>query len=220
MQNLDVKNAVSAKNRNNDIDKVFGFGIFLLFALIVGAFLIFRVLLLLTMESSANTVSCFLNAKDITLMIGSELYAERMMTTLSYNFISDNLMPLIVGWLYVFLVIDYATWLISKFILIPKGIIKNPVNLKKPILVDIKSMVRYAIISAILIATAYFITLGSNYVLDVYQSRHTLIREHVLPDFNGSDLTQKQKEQLNQCAFNTDITVITGKSYVNKSGQE
>ena len=215
-----MKNEIPAKNHNNDINKVFGFGVFLLFALITGTFLTFRVLLIAAMEQSANAASCFMNTKDLTLMIGSELYAERMMTTLSYNFISDNLMPLIVWWLYGFLVIDYAIWLISRFILIPKGIIKKPVNLKQPILVNAKSTLRYLIMSAILIATAYFITLGVNHVLDVYQNRHTLIREHVLPDFNGSNLTEEDKKQLNQCAFNTDITVITGKSYVDEAVKE
>lgn len=215
MSNTKAKARIPAKNRADEIDKIFMFGVFLLFGVVVGSIIIPLVLLNMTMEQSM--VACFLNNEDLTLMIASELYAERLTTVLSYNMIVDNALIVVVGWLYGSLVLDYLVWLISKFILIPKGIIKaNLTDLKKPLLTNMKSMIRYCVISVMLIGAAYLVTYASELALDVYQSRHTLIRDHVLPNLTDSGLAQEDKERLNQCAFNTNVTVITGKSYVEK----
>lgn len=209
------KERVPAKNRADEIDRIFGFGVFLLSGLVVVAFLAPIALLNMTMEQVM--VACFLNDEDLALMLASELYAERMMSVLSYNIIVDNALIIVVGWLYGLLAIDYLTWLVSKFILIPKGIIKTKsTDLKKPFLTNMKSMIRYSVISVMLISVAYLATYSSQLVLDVYQSRHTLIRDHILPNLSDGGISEEDKQRLNQCAFNTNITVITGKSYVEK----
>lgn len=204
-----------AKNRANEINNIFGMGLFLLTALIVGALIMSRVLINLVMEE--NLVACFLNIDDLKTIIASELYAERTSVVMALNFILDNALNLVVFWLYIALFADYMSWFVSKYILAPRGVIEydHPECLKKPFLTNTKSMIRYSVLSVLLIGTTYAIVESNRMVMDVYQSRHTLIRDYILPDLEKNGLAVIDKD-LSQCTFNTDITVITGDSYIAK----
>lgn len=210
------------KNRRVDIINIF----FLIAGILLFIFMVIMAIpkpFLNTMVTSGKEMGgmCYVNAKDLAVIIGAELYMERVMNLILYKAVASKAVAVVFALTFGFLASDYIYHLYKTFYAIPKGLITSDhaEYHNKPILTTPRALALYLILTGVLLGTAVSANNMSVNIIDIQQNRHTLIRENFIlnsEDSTKSGIRDGIQEELKMCVYNPNITVIEGKSYYQK----
>ncbi|WP_339343297.1 hypothetical protein [uncultured Psychrobacter sp.] len=207
------------KNRRVDILNFF-LCVVLILACLLAVLLALPKPFLNSMVTSGKEIGgmCYLNAHDLAIIIGSELYMERVMSLIFYKSVIDTLVAVVFAVTFGFLAADYLTHLYNTFYAIPKGHITSDYASyhKKPILTNPRALALYLALSAMLISTSIVANNMSVDIINIFQNRHSLIRDNfVLKEqaANEYGIRDVMLRELDECIYNPNIKVIEGKSY-------
>lgn len=213
----------SERNKNNSviINRYFSACAVLVLTLLLAAYLVPRLLINnAVLVGSESTVQCFLNDFDMSMVMASEFYLERMADILTQSVLADNAYFILFIIFFGLLFMDYISHLVTRFYFIPKKMVNSGHALyhEKPILTNLKSLARYVILFSFLALLVYSVTVSAKAHLSIYQNRHEVIRNMVIEKYGDKkdfqSLISLSNDEINKCLYNPSVTPIDGKSYI------
>ena len=192
----------------------------LLIALVALIFIIPRIAVHVAMRQ--NDAVCQLNNSDLSVLLGAELYFERTMMALSYEYIGRYLLLVTLFLLLASLALDYILSSIkhkkNKLVEHDKTVKQTSGSLNNKshaIVAYPKALLKYLLLSCLLLILTVVVAHQSIETQKTYANRH-LLTTKVLGEEFGRDLTSVNavSQSLGKCLFNKKTLIIKGESKV------